>query len=227
MLRVTWTEHKTNEEVLKMANTTRSLLTMIKKRKCQYFERGRSGQTSGPVASVKDLGITLDSYLNFNDNVYTFTSSLLSMLCQISRVRHLFTKPVLSTTLNSLIFSKLFYCSTVWAGTAKQNLQKLQLVQNFAAREKFDHISPVLRELGWPSIKDQLLVRDTTQVYKIVSSVAPLYLSSKLSKRPDPHNYNTRKRNSLNIPLCRTVTAQRSLFLLSRCKCLELSDRRH
>ena len=41
-------------------------------------------------------------------------------------------------------------------------------VQNFAARvltdtEKFDHISPVLRELGWPSIKDQLLVRDTTQ----------------------------------------------------------------
>ena len=232
MLRVTWTEHKTNEEVLKMANTTRSLLTMIKKRKCQYFERGRSGQTSGPVASVKDLGITLDSYLNFNDNVYTFTSSLLSMLCQISRVRHLFTKPVLSTTLNSLIFSKLFYCSTVWAGTAKQNLQKLQLVQNFAARvlkdtEKFDHISPVLRELGWPSIKDQLLVRDTTQVYKIVSSVAPLYLSSKLSKRPDPHNYNTRKRNSLNIALCRTVTAQRSLFLLSRCKCLELSDRRH
>ena len=234
MLRVTWTEHTTNEEVLKMANTTRSLLPMIKKIKCQYFERGRSGQTSGPVASVKDLGITLDSYLNFNDNVYTFTSSLLSMLCQISRVRHRFTKPVLSTILNSLIFSKLFYCSTVWAGTAKQNLQKLQLVQNFAARvltdtEKFDHISPVLRELGWPSIKDQLLVRDTTQVYKIVSSVAPLYLSSKLSKRPDPHNYvyNTRKRNSLNIPLCRTVTAQRSLFLLSRCKCLELSDRRH
>ena len=166
-----------------------------------------------PVASVKDLGITLDSYLNFNDNVYTFTSSLLSMLCQISRVRHLFTKPVLSTILNSLIFSKLFYCSTVWVGTSKQNLQKLQLVQNFAARvltdtEKFDHISPVLRELGWPSIKDQLLVRDTTQVYKIVSSVAPLYLSSKLSKRSDPHNYNTRKRNSLNIPLCRTVTAQ-------------------
>ena len=27
--------------------------------------------------------------------------------------------------------------------------------------KKFDHISPVLRELGWPSIKDQLLVRDT------------------------------------------------------------------
>ena len=88
------------------------------------------------------------------------------MLCQISRVWHLFAKPVLSTILNSLIFSKLFYCSTIWADTSKENLQKLQLVQNFAARvltdtKKFDHISPVLRESGWPSIKDQLLVRDT------------------------------------------------------------------
>ena len=37
MLRVSWTEHKTNEEVLKMANTISSLSPTIKKRKCQYF----------------------------------------------------------------------------------------------------------------------------------------------------------------------------------------------
>ena len=66
-------------------------------------------------------------------------------------------------------------------------------------------------ELDWPSIKDQLLVRDTTQVYKIVS-LAPLYLSIKLSKRSDAHHYNTRKRDNLNLPLCRTVTAQRSFY---------------
>ena len=132
-------------------------------------------------------------------------------------MRHLLTTPVLSTILNSLIFSKLFYCSTVWTGTSKQNLQKLQLVQNFAAHvltdtKKFDHISPVLRELGWPSIKDQLLVRDTTQVYKIVNGLTSLYLSSKLSKQSDAHHYNTRKRDNLNLPLCRTVTTQRSFY---------------
>ena len=75
------------------------------------------------------------------------------MLRPINRGRHLFTKPALSIILNSLIFSKRFYCSNVWAGTSKENLQKLQLVQNVAARvltdaKKFDHISPVLRELG-------------------------------------------------------------------------------
>ena len=132
--------------------------------------------------------------------------------------------PVLSTILNSLIFSKLFYCSTVWTGTSKQNLQKLQLVQHFAARlltdtKKFDHISPVLRELGWPSIKDQLLVRYTTQVYKIVNGLAPLYLSSKLSKRSDTHHYNTRERMQNSY--------RATVILLSLCKCLELSEPRH
>ena len=102
------------------------------------------------------------------------------------------------------------------AGTCNTTLAP-QLVQTFAARvltdtKKFNHISPVLRELGWPSIKDQLLVRDTTQVYKIVNGLAPLNLSSKLSKRSDTHHCNTRKRDKLNVPLRRTVTAQRSFY---------------
>ena len=104
-------------------------------------------------------------------------SSLLGSLCRINRVWHLFTKEVLLVTLNSLVFSKLFYYSTVWAGTSKQNISKLQLLQNFAARvltntRKYDHISPFLKELGWVSIKDQLKLRDVCQVYKIVNGLA-------------------------------------------------------
>ena len=107
------------------------------------------------------------------------------------------------------------------AGTCNTTLAP-QLVQTFAARvltdtKKFNHISPVLRELGWSSIKDQLLVRDTTQVYKLVNGLAPLYLSSKLSKRSDTHQYNSRKRDNLNLPLCKTVTAQRSLYYRAVC----------
>ena len=105
------------------------------------------------------------------------------------------------------------------AGTCNTTLAP-QLVQNFAARvltdtKNFNHISPILRELGWPSIKDQLLVRDTTQVHRIVNNLAALYLSSKLSKRSDVYHYSTRKRDNLNLPLCRAVTAQRSFYYLA------------
>ena len=148
------------------------------------------------------------------------TLSLISTLCQISKVRHLFSKSVLFTILNCLVFSKLFYCSTVWSGTFKQNIHKLQLVQNFAARvltntRKFDHISPVLRELGWSSIKHLLLVRDVTQLYKLVIGLAPSYLNSYINKRTGIHSYNTRLRENLDVPMCRTATAQHSFHYRS------------
>ena len=79
---------------------TRQLLSKVSDIRIPFLD-----QELAPVSSVKDLGITLDSYLNFNDHVNTLTSSLPSMLCQISIVRHLFTKPVLSIILNSPIFS--------------------------------------------------------------------------------------------------------------------------
>ena len=90
------------------------------------------GQHLIPVSSVKDLGIMgiiLDSNLTFNEHVNILTSSLISTLCQISRARHLFSKSVLTTILNCLVFCKLFYCSTVWSGTFAHNINKLQLVQ--------------------------------------------------------------------------------------------------
>ena len=80
--------------------------------------------------------------------------------------------------INSLIFSRLFFCSTVWSGTSKQNLNKLQLVQNFAVRiitglRKYDHdhILPALKELGGLSVEQQLHLRDVTMVYKCVNGL--------------------------------------------------------
>ena len=95
------------------------------------------------------------------------------------------------------------------------DINKLQLVQNFAARvltntKKFDHISPALRALRWPSIKNQLLVRDATMLYKIVHGLAPPYLECYVNKRSAIHSYNTNSRDNLVVRLCRTFTAQRS-----------------
>jgi hypothetical protein len=83
-------------------------------------------------------------------------------LCQISRIQHLIDKKTLISIINSLVFSKLYYCSTVWGGTFKENIRKLQLVQNFAARivsgkRKFDHISSTIKDLGWLSVQDMLV----------------------------------------------------------------------
>ena len=80
------------------------------------------GQQLCPVSSAKDLGVTLDSGLTFNNHISSLSSSLLSSLCQISRVRNLFSKEFLYKMINSVVFSRLFYCSIVLAGNYKQNI---------------------------------------------------------------------------------------------------------
>ena len=136
--------------------------------------------------------IILASNFTFNEHVSTLTSSLISTLCRISKVGIYFPNPYSSPFFTCLVFSKLFYCSTVWAGTFIHNIHKLQLVQNFPDHvltntRKFDHISPVLWELGWSSIKHLLLVLDVTQLSKIVNGLAPSYLNCYISKRTGIH----------------------------------------
>ena len=69
------------------------------------------------------------------------------------------------------MFSKLFYRSAaVWTGAYKQNIHKLQLMLNFAARiltdtGKYDHITPALKALGWLTIEELLWLRDVTIMY--------------------------------------------------------------
>jgi hypothetical protein len=107
-----------------------------------------------PVEFVKDLGVMFDSNLSFDKHILATVSSCMSKLGQISRAKHAFSKDLLVKIINALVFSKLFYCSSVWSNTSNSNIRKLQSVQNFAARivsgrRKFDHITPVLKELRW------------------------------------------------------------------------------
>ena len=46
-------------------------------------------------SNAKDLGVTLDPYLNYNDHVANVVSSCMRALVQINRVRHLFKREIL------------------------------------------------------------------------------------------------------------------------------------
>ena len=76
--------------------------------------------------------------------------------------KYVLKKELLVIVINSLVFSRLYYCSVVWSNTTDRNIRKLQGIQNFAARiisgtRKYDHITPVLKELRWIPVKLQLL----------------------------------------------------------------------
>ena len=141
----------------------------------------------------------------------------MNQLVQIGRIKHLLDRKTLLLLINSFVFSKLFYCSSVWGNTSKRNLHKLQLVQNFAARvvlglKKFDHISQGRRSLKWLDVTEKVLFNDLVLVFKCVNGLAPDYLGKYFIKRSAVHNKNTRGCNNFVVPRCRLSMGQRAFY---------------
>ena len=112
--------------------------------------------------SIKDLGVTFDPTLSFDNQMPVTISSCMSKLAQINRAKHALNPHLLVTIINALVFSRLSYCSSVWSDTSTHNVQKLQLVQNFMARiitgaRTFEHTTPSLKTLRWLPIKKAAL----------------------------------------------------------------------
>ena len=102
----------------------------------------------------------------------------------------------------------------VWSNTTS-NVNKLQKVQNFAARivsntRKYDHITSVLKKLKWLPVKNYLYYRDAILAFKCMTGLAPNYLCNKFICRGDVSKRNPRNSQLLNIPFFKTTTGQRS-----------------
>ena len=78
-----------------------------------------------PVTVAKDLGIYIDQSLTYNDHIIKTVSTCLYKLIKINRIKQLLDKKTLLLLINSYVFSKLYYCSTVWSNTSKCNIKKL------------------------------------------------------------------------------------------------------
>ena len=102
-----------------------------------------------------------------------------------------------------MVFSKLYYCSSLWSNTSSSNLSRLQGVQNFAARVvsnrgKFDQITPILKELRWFPVKSHLYCRDALLAFKCMNDCAPAYLSSQFKTRGEVSGRETRNVGQLH-----------------------------
>ena len=127
----------------------------------ENFHISLLGKEVFPSETVKDLAVIIDPYLDFNEYTIKVTSSCMSILGQINRVKHVFDKELLISIIHTLVFSKLYY----WSTTSERNLKKLQSVQNFASciiggLQKYDHVTPILKELNCIPVKKQLFYRD-------------------------------------------------------------------
>ena len=167
------------------------------------------GKTLMAVESARNLGVYIDLHLTYDTHISHLVSSCLTKLVQINRVKYCFDRGTLVLIITSLVFSKMFYCSTVWSNNSSKNNQKLQLIQNFACKiicgaRKYDHVRPLLDEINWLPVSKMLKFRDTV----IANNFGPEYLCAKFKKRSSVHNRTTRNNDKFEIPSFRSATGQ-------------------
>jgi len=89
---------------------------------------------------------------------------------------------VKKTSVQSFVTCRLDYCNALLYSISGGLIQRLQSVQNAAARlvtgaSRRDHITPVLRQLHWLPVKQRIDFNLAVLVYKSFQGLAPPYLS--------------------------------------------------
>jgi hypothetical protein len=107
-----------------------------------------------PSSSVRSLGITIDDTLSFDEHVDSICKTSNFHFRVLRYIRKHISEATAKTIACSMIDGRLDYCNSVLYRTSLANINKLQRVQNSAARivtksSRSDHITPVLAELHW------------------------------------------------------------------------------
>ena len=169
------------------------------------------GCSFSPSSEVRNLGVILDPTLSFQSHIRFITKSAFFHLKNISRLRQSLSDSVAETLIHAFVTSRLDYCNGVLSGVPSKALDRLQYVQNSAARvltrtKPWQHITPTLIHLHWLPVKSRITYKILLLTYKSLNALAPQYLSNLLHPYTQPRNLRSSGTGQLSIPHTRMQT---------------------
>ena len=141
--------------------------------------------------SVKNVGVVLDKNLSFNQHINGVVSHCYKILRDISRIKKYLKKAHVECLVHSVVTSRLDYCNSLFINLNKENISKLQKLQNSAARlvlgrRRRDSASVALKELHWLNVEARVIFKILLLVFKVLKGNVNMELTYKsFNGRPD------------------------------------------
>ena len=135
--------------------------------------------------------------MNFDSHVSEICRSANYHLRTLSHIRKFLSVSSANVQACAIVSSRLDYCNSVLNGLSSHNLQRLQTVQNRAARIVLGvgrrvTAEPLLRQLHWLPVGKRIQYKTALVTFKTLSLQQPSYLYSLLT----PYNPTRTLRSS-------------------------------
>ena len=139
--------------------------------------------TAKPCA--KNLGIHIDEELTMCQQIISVVRTCNYQLRILWSIRRFLDMETAKTLAMCLVISRLDYCNSLYYGLPNTLLDKLQKVQNSAAKfvfrkRKSDHITETLHRLHWLPIRYRIEFKIALIVFKTLRGAGPSYLNELL-----------------------------------------------
>ena len=149
------------------------------------------------VNKSKSVGVMVDENLTWSEHINTIAKKVSSAIAGLRQIRPSVTFDTLVTIYKSLILPFFDYCDVLWTNANKGGLDRLQKLQNRAARvithASYDVRSrDLLKSLNWDNLIERRFKHERILMHKIMNDRAPQYLKSHFSRVRDSNHYDLR-----------------------------------
>ena len=150
-----------------------------------------------------------------NSHITKLCQTLNYLLRNLFHIRSLLDDDSAKLIVNALITSRIDYCNSLLYGLPAKTLNRLQLVQNRAARlitkvKRTDHITPVLQSLHWLPVAKRVDYKIACLAFKCIQGDAPYYLKELLNVYSPARNLRSANSVSLERKVPKNKFTERS-----------------
>ena len=175
------------------------------------------------VEHATSLGLIIDDRLSWSNHIKELCrkiSSAIHIVGALRRIRSLISQSTAEQIYNALIQPYFDYCAPVWDGLSSYLCEKLQKLQNRAARVIQQILliqqvncevnsSLLLETLKWDKLSLRRRKQKAIMMFKSLNRLAPVYLQDLFSERHTDYDMRDSLRK-LNLPKPRTDYLKRS-----------------
>ena len=174
------------------------------------------GKSIKKVKEAKSLGLLIDEHLSWAKHIEEISKKISSAIRALKRIRPFISESTALQIYQALILPHFDYCSPVWDELSVTLSDKLQKLQNRAARvitrSSYDTsaTSILLNRLNWDNLSTRRKKLKATLMFKIIKGLSPEYLRDLFSIRSTKYNLRDSE-IKLNLPKPRTNYCKRAL----------------